>query len=262
MIQTGIIGGPFGYHLLRWVGGRGERAGVCDGSAYRNRSKLECLFGPGFWREVEGRTVLDFGCGIGDESIEIARRGAARVIGLDIREAPLVRARRVAHEAGLAERCVFTTQASEPVDVVLSVDGFEHYEKPDEVLRLMRRLLRPGGCVLTAFGPPWFHPLGGHLFSVFPWSHLIFTERALIRWRSDFKTDGARRFGEVEGGLNQMTVRRFRRLVAETGFRAERFETVPIRKLQRLAHPLLEEWVTSTVRCKLVPAEDGTKGAA
>jgi hypothetical protein len=58
----------------------------------------------------------------------------------------------------------------------------------------MRRMIKPDGCVIAAFGPTWFHPLGGHLFSVFPWAHLIFTERALIRWRSDFKTDGATRF--------------------------------------------------------------------
>jgi hypothetical protein len=56
--------------------------------------------------------------------------------------------------------------------------------------------------------------LGGHLFSVFPWAHLIFSEQALIRWRSDFKSDGATRFSEVAGGLNQMTIRRFERLIA------------------------------------------------
>jgi hypothetical protein len=36
-------------------------------------------------------------------------------------------------------------------------------------------------------------------------AHLIFKERALIRWRAGFKTDGATRFGEVAAGLNQMT---------------------------------------------------------
>jgi hypothetical protein len=75
----------------------------------------------------------------------------------------------------------------------------------------MYDLLRPGGQVVVSFGPPWFHPFGGHFFSVFRWAHLVFSEAALIEWRSAFKTDGATRFREVEGGLNQMTVRRLRK---------------------------------------------------
>ncbi len=70
----------------------------------------------------------------------------------------------------------------------------------------MASLLKPSGFALVEFGYTWFHPYGGHLFSVFPWAHLIFTEKSLIRWRSDFKTDGATRFQEVAGGLNQMTI--------------------------------------------------------
>ena len=118
----------------------------------------------------------------------------------------------------------------------------------------MRRLLGPGGRVLVAFGPPWFHPLGGHAFSIFPWSHLIFTERALIRWRSDFNGDGATRFSEVDGGLNGMTVRRFSRLVAESGYAVEQFEAVPIRKLSFLAAGPTRELFTAIIRCRLSAA--------
>ncbi len=256
MIRTGLIGGALGYGILRRAFGRGEAAGRCDGSAYRDREKLEALFGADVWATFAGRTVLDFGCGTGDEAIEIARRGARRVIGLDIRESALARARDKAAAAGVGDRCLFVTRCDERVDVILSVDGFEHYEKPDEVLTVMAGLLAPGGRVLVAFGPTWFHPLGGHLFSVFPWSHLLFTERALLRWRSDFKTDGARRFGEVEGGLNQMTIRRFKRLLEASPLRAARFEAVPIRGLRALSNPLTREWATAIVRCTLVLERD------
>jgi len=106
-------------------------------------------------------------------------------------------------------------------------------------------------AVYVVFGPPWYHLLAGHLFSVFPWAHLLFTEGALIRWRSDFKRDGAKGFNEVEGGLNLMTVRRFERLVQQSRFRFERFETVPIRKLRMFFTPLTREFCTSMVRCTL-----------
>ncbi len=250
----GVIGGRLGYRLLRRLGGSPPRRNLCSGEAYRHRSKLEVLLGPGIWRELADKTVLDFGCGTGDDTIEIARHGAKRVIGLDIRESVLEVARRSAREAGVTDRCVFATEAPHEVDVILSVDGFEHYADPAGALQFMKPLLEPRGRVLISFGPPWFHPLGGHVFSIFPWSHLIFTERALIRWRSDFSHDGATRFAEVEGGLNGMTVRRFSRIVAESGYAVEHFEAVPIRRLRFLATGPTRELLTAIIRCRLSAA--------
>ena len=151
----------------------------------------------------------------------------------------------------VGDRCVIASHSDSRADVILTIDSFEHFSDPASILDLMSRLLKPNGRVYVAFGPPWYHPLGGHLFSVFPWAHLLFTEGALIRWSSDFKRDGAKRFNEVEGGLNLMTVRRFERLVERSRFRFERFETVPIRKLRMLFTPLTREYCTSTVRCTL-----------
>jgi SAM-dependent methyltransferase len=247
----GFIGGTVGYRLLQLFSRDGE-TGYCDGSVYENRSKIEVLFGPHIWSELSGKVVLDFGCGNGEHAIEIAQRGAQRVIGLDVRENVLQEARQAASRMGVADKCVFTTETSENVDVVLSLDAFEHFEDPQGVLRTMRRLIKNNGYALIEFGPTWYHPLGGHLFSVFPWAHLIFTEKALIRWRSDFKRDGATRFSEVEGGLNQMTIRRFEQLVARSDFQLESFETVPIRRLRPVANKLTREFTTAIVRCRLV----------
>jgi hypothetical protein len=119
-------------------------------------------------------------------------------------------------------------------------------------LQHMSTLIVPDGCVLAAFGPTWLHPYGGHLFSVFPWSHLLFTEEAQIRWRSDFKKDGARKFSEVAGGLNQMTISKFERIVRESPFRFEFLEVVPIRGVSLLKSTVLREIGSSIVRCKLV----------
>lgn len=250
-MHTGIIGGALGYRLLRLIAGSPPRSEACSGVAYQHKSKIETLLGPDVWRQIEGRTVLDFGCGAGDEVIEMARRGAARVIGLDIRDKALSVAREAAARAGVADRTAFVLAASEPVDVVVSVDAFEHFENPRAILETMKGLLKPDGRVLISFGPPWYHPLGGHTFSVFPWAHLLFTEKALIRWRSEFKHDGATRFGEVEGGLNQMTVRRFCRLVRESGMQIEKMEFLAIRRCRRVSKGPTREFLTSTVRCRL-----------
>jgi SAM-dependent methyltransferase len=253
MINTGFIGGDLGYHALRYASRFAGQRSAYEGGAYRDRSKIEALLGAAIWNALADKVVLDFGCGVGTDTIEFARRGARRVIGLDIRDDVLEVARAEAARAGVADRCLFTTHTDEQVDVITSIDGFEHYADPEKVLQTMRRLLHPSGRVFITFGPPWLHPLGGHLFSVFPWAHLIFTERALIRWRSDFKSDGATRFSEVAGGLNQMTVRRFQRLLARSDFAVERFEAVPIKGLRALSNPLTREFVTSMVRCELRP---------
>ncbi|HEX6178008.1 MAG TPA: methyltransferase domain-containing protein, partial [Thermoanaerobaculia bacterium] len=182
--MRGFIGGHLGYQLLRRLGRNAAAGnGACDGTAYRDRNKLEVIFGAGLWDYLSDKTVVDFGCGVGTEAIEMARRGAKRVIGIDIREEVLVVARQAAIDAGVADRCSFVTHLDEPADVVISVDSFEHYDDPAGVLETMRSLIRDDGQILAAFGCPWFHPYGGHLFSVFPWAHLIFTESALIRWR-------------------------------------------------------------------------------
>ncbi len=249
----GIIGGELGYQLLRRISPRGAGASDEPEATHSKGKRLEQMFGVSVWDEIRDKTIVDFGCGIGNEAIEMAQHGARKVIGLDIREEVLAIARRAARDAGAEDRCEFTTATNEQADMVFSLDAFEHFAQPDEVLRIMRHLLRDDGAARIGFGWPWYHPLGGHLFSVFPWAHLVFTERALLRWRSDFKDDGAARFAEVSGGLNQMTIRRFEDLVRHSDFRLAEFEAVPIKKIILVANGLTREFCTAFVRCRLVP---------
>jgi SAM-dependent methyltransferase len=224
----------------------------CSGAAYQGKSKLAVLLGEGFFDTIKGKVVIDFGCGDGTQVVEMAQKGARRVLGIDIRDGLLEAARQNAVAAGVQETCHFTSSAEERADVVVSIDSFEHFSDPAGVLSVMSTLLRAGGEVFASFGPTWYHPLGGHLFSVFPWAHLIFSEKALIRWRSDFKSDGATRFGEVAGGLNQMTIRKFENLVASSPFQVARLELVPITKLRAFHNRLTREFTTALVRCRLV----------
>jgi SAM-dependent methyltransferase len=208
--------------------------------------------GDDFFTRIAGKVVIDFGCGEGCDAVEMARRGARRVIGVDIREDVLGAARHKARSAGVQARCSFVSSTQELADIVVSVDAFEHFADPAGILCTMNTLLQPAGEVLVSFGPTWYHPLGGHLFSVFPWSHLLFSEQALIRWRSTFMTDGATRFGEVAGGLNRMIITKFEELIADSPFQFASLDFVPIRKLRRLHNRLTRELTTAVVRCRLI----------
>ena len=236
--------------LLRRISPSGPSS--LSGAAYASKSKLEILLGKEFLRSMVGKTVIDFGCGEGAEAIDLALQGARCVIGIDIREDLLELARQRALVAGVHHLCRFSTCATELADIIVSLDAFEHFDNPAEILRTMYTLLKPQGEVVASFGPTWYHPLGGHLFSVFPWAHLIFSEKALIEWRSGFKSDGARTFSEVAGGLNQMTIRGFERIIAASPFCLSKLDLVPIRKVRLLHNRWTREFTTAVVRCRLV----------
>lgn len=252
----GILGGIVGLGILRIIAPelpQREFASI-DVSSEEDEldEKLAAAFGARLESVLSGKTVIDFGCGDGQQSVAMAQAsGSVRVIGLDIQQKHLDQARQRALGAGVEARCTFATQTDERADLIVSFDAFEHFADPLEILRVMSRLLKPGGEAVISFGPTWLHPYGGHLFSVFPWAHLIFTERALLEWRSRFRQDGAQRFGEVDGGLNQMRIAQFERLVEASPLTAEWFETVPIRGLAVLRLGFLREFGSSLVRCRL-----------
>jgi SAM-dependent methyltransferase len=249
------------YRILKRI--RPESSDYRAGSVYEGNSKLAILLGDEFLGKISGKTIVDFGCGEGAEAVEIAQKGAKRVIGIDVREDVLQTARKRALTAGVQNCCLFALSTKELAETIVSIDAFEHFADPAGILRIMNTLLQPTGEVLVSFGPTWYHPLGGHLFSVFPWAHLIFSEKALIRWRSTFKTDGATRFGEVAGGLNQMTIRKFEDIVAHGPLKFASLELVPIKKLRHFHSRLTREFTTAIVRCRLVKrAAENLEGKA
>jgi|SRR5208283_1707128 len=238
------------YRILKRISPQAPKC--CSGSTYEGKSKLNILLGDKFFNEIAGKVIIDFGCGEGVEVVEMAKRGAERVIGIDVRESALQTARQMALTEGVQNRCCFASSTMDLADIVISLDAFEHFGDPAGILRIIDTLLQPGGEVFVSFGPPWYHPLGGHLFSIFPWAHLIFSEKALIRWRSTFKTDNASRFCEVAGGLNKMTIAKFEELVEDSPLRLVCFELIPIKKLRRFHNRFTREFTTSVVRCRLV----------
>ena len=64
-------------------------------------------------------------------------------------------------------------------------------------------------------------------------------------------TDGATRFQEVAGGLNQMTISRWERLIRESPLEFLSYELVPIRAVKSLHTRLTREWSTSIVMARL-----------
>jgi asparagine synthase (glutamine-hydrolysing) len=100
--------------------------------------------------DVKGKTVLDFGCGSGKNSVLLARRGAS-VIAMDISE-PIIRVARQRLQANSVSRNVrflggsahSIPLADESVDLVFGIAILHHLEL-NLVSREVFRILRPGG---------------------------------------------------------------------------------------------------------------------
>jgi SAM-dependent methyltransferase len=252
------IGGSLGLGILNAIATVPPRQ-ACEADM-PTTSRLELQFGSSLLSELNGKTVIDFGCGDGRDAVALALAVPdCRIIGLDIQQKHLDKARARAVQAGVEGRCLFAMQTTERADLILSFDAFEHFADPLAILGHMNELLKPDGEVLASFGPTWLHPYGGHLFSVFPWAHLVFSERALIEWRARFRSDGARCFSDVDGGLNQIRIAGFERLVETSPLRIDWLSTEPIRGLGLLRHRRLREFGSSLVRCRMVPRAQPAK---
>src|SRR5580704_820215 len=94
----------FQYRILRRISPGAPDRG--DGVAYEGKSKLAVLMGEEFFARIAGKVVIDLGCGEGADAVEMAQRGAKRVIGIDIREDVLQTARRTALSVGV-QNCAF-----------------------------------------------------------------------------------------------------------------------------------------------------------
>ena len=98
--------------------------------------------------DVTGQTVLDYGCGLGDNSVLLASRGA-RVIGVDISPELIELAQRRLDQHGLGEQTDFRVGsahelplADASVDVVFGMAILHHLDltlSSQEVLRILKK---------------------------------------------------------------------------------------------------------------------------
>ena len=237
---------------------------------------------------VDGKDVLDFGCGDGPLSFYLAPAASPMSItGVDLLPQAIERARHaLSSQHPTTLTCLIEFRVGEEqrlpvadaiIDTILVFDCMEHIMNPEAIMAEWRRVLRPDGRVLIEWSP-FKSPWGSHMQSLLPvpWAHVLFGERALFeaaerlyddpdyrprhwdldpqgrrrpnRWRTH------RRFRDF-GYLNQLDVRSFKRIAADSGFAVERFEAKPIggggmkRTVGKLllALPLVGEYATNFI---------------
>ena len=115
-----------------------------------------------------GSTVLEVGCGVGAQTIPLARRSSqARFTSVDISAVSITEAERRTGEAGIAN---VTFLQGDVFGLPFEAGSFdhafvcfvlEHLARPVEALRAVGALLRPGGTLTVIegdHGSAYFHP--------------------------------------------------------------------------------------------------------
>lgn len=239
--------------------------------AYFQRGAWE---NPRFWNrlggqpDLTGKRVLDLGCGHGSLCLDMARAGAARVVGVDLNKRLIQFAqqnlqRNYPELADRVEfRCIDIAELPETdFDLMTSKDTFEHVMDLPQVLCAMYERLKSGGRLYAAIGPLWNSPFGDHdtvkrLIGVnLPWAHLWIPNRIVLGAT-------ARRLGKPlssyrDLGMNMLAYRDYRRILHESGFIVEFFQPNcsrhPVLRLFGLLQslPLMGDYFVNNIYCIL-----------
>lgn len=115
-----------------------------------------------------GSFVLEAGCGIGAQTVTLARNSpGARIISVDVSGESVAEAKRRTDAAGLTnvqfrQADIFALPFElESFDHVFVCFVLEHLSRPIEALTVLKRVLRPGGTITVIegdHGSTYFHP--------------------------------------------------------------------------------------------------------
>jgi SAM-dependent methyltransferase len=232
-----------------------QMAAMTDYQAYRDAS-LATSWARFSDTDVNGRDVLDFGCGNGPLSLFLATTRQPRsMTGVDLYPDAIARAAAslatIDPAPAMPVRFLVGGQEGMPVpdqsaDTLLAFDCLEHVMDPAAILTEWHRVLRPGGKALIEWFP-YAGPHGPHMDALIPipWAHHLFGQRAMFETCEALYDDPAfqprhwdrdemgaklpnkwrqwRSFAE-QGYINELSTRDFRRMARQLGFSFARFE--------------------------------------
>lgn len=195
---------------------------------------------------IQGKQVLDLGCGFGGYSLALQEHGA-KVVSVDL--SPVETLGKFQMFRADAQTLPLATNS---MDWVICASLIEHVSSPLNLLREIQRVLRVGGLAYLSF-PPFYTPIGGHQFSPF---HLL-GERFAIKmkrgkdvfrdrqWLQERYPEAPDSFEQAFGdwGLYPLTITKVEKLLRE----------IPVQVLERSTRwlpldfsgiPLLREFLT------------------
>ena len=108
---------------------------------------------------IKNKKILDIGCGSGRYSVELAKKGPLKVIGVDFSDEMLGLARELARESKVQNTCDFIKadflkfQFTDKFDISIAIGFFDYFKYPQAALRKIRNLTQEK--VIISFPVRW-----------------------------------------------------------------------------------------------------------
>ncbi|PCJ29658.1 MAG: hypothetical protein COA99_19265 [Moraxellaceae bacterium] len=195
--------------------------------------------------DIQEKTVVDFGCGWGGESLWLKHHGAAKVIGIDVDEESLAQAR-VFSKGEVEFTSNIASIEDESVDCIFSTNVFEHVMNIPEILDHLHRILKPNGTIVSSFGPLFYSPYGCHFYwaHLYPFSHLIFGRDWLVHRIDNIRGFESNTNSWEDMGLNRITYDEFSREIQKR-FDVKELNAIPVAGLPFVTKiPILKQFLT------------------
>ena len=192
-----------------------------------------------FWKRLgskpdfKNKKVLDFGCGHGSLTLDIAALGAQKVIGIDLEINLINFAKKNLDQnfPALKDKVEFelidllTTDKFKDIDYIVTKDTFEHSLDLDQILEKFYQILKKDGKAFVGFGPLYNFYNGDHgrAEAMLPWFHIIIPEKILIKRLNKKYKKNLKKIEDL--GLSKYSFKDYLRLFKESKFEITYFKT-------------------------------------
>lgn len=151
-VRRGQGGAQGAIHRAVWGPGVTTRA-----AAFRYLDDLVAADLATLGQPVEGRHVIDLGCGVGGSLCHLAAKLPVRATGITVSAVQAAEAGRRVRAAGLADRvtivegdyCEIPPEVGQ-ADLAFAIESFVHGPEPAAFLEQCRRIIRGGGLLVIA----------------------------------------------------------------------------------------------------------------
>ena len=202
---------------------------------YQNHQKSNKNFWPRFPQKpnLQGKTILDFGCGKGAFCIDIAKENPKKIVGIDLEEQNIEFAKinlkknfsEYIDKIEYFDQDINTWKTELKFDYIVSKEAFEHTFQLDKVLNSMYDLLNINGSIYTGFGPLYnfFNGDHGETRSFLPWFHLILPRSFLIKRINNTRKIKISSLEDL--GLNMYSLKDYKNVFYNSKFNVVFFKT-------------------------------------
>ena len=172
---------------------------------------------------AEGTDVMEVGCGEGGVLkgfLSVGCRGVGVELNRDkfLVASELLREEIETRQLRLLNMNIYDFKEDDlKFDLIVLKDVIEHIHDQEKLMKKLKTLLKPGGCIFLGF-PPWQMPFGGHqqicksrFLSLLPYFHLL----PAVLYRGVLKL-----FGESRETADDLLE------IKETGISIERFKRI------------------------------------